>query len=149
MFEGLRHNNIIPKIALVASGGIAVTGCAVTVEGVGNVPMVNCSSHASPRSNRETVRDLPKGTVIQLGEVVTYSGNTPTGDFQIESDGRGKFDVSINSGNNASGNDAEIVNNFSYGPDRVTVSDNGELFVVSGENGPQGSTSLSVDVSCS
>lgn len=148
MFEGLRGKNIIPKIALAASAGIIVTDCSTIVEGVGNVPMVNCGPHGSPRTNKDTVNDLPKGTTIQLGEAVIYNDGPETGDFQVESEGRGKFSVSINSGNNSSGNDAEIVPNFSYGPNRVTISDNGERFAVLGENGPQGSTSLSVDVSC-
>jgi predicted small secreted protein len=149
MFERLRRKNIIPKLVLIASGSLAVAGCSVTVEGVGDVPMVNCGTHGTPRTNNDKIKDLPKGATVQLGQDISYGGNDQleTGDFQVKSDGKGRFNVSIESGNNSNG-DAEIIPNYSDSPNTVTVSDNGELFVISGSTGPQGSTALSVNVSC-
>jgi hypothetical protein len=143
MIERIRNKRIATLAVL------ALAGCGNTVEGIGNVPMVHCGSHGTPRSNGEDIQDIPKGEQIQMGNAIVTNnkGNYPaTGDFAVTSDGDGNFAVTIQNGNN--NKDAAIINGATTSHDAVTVSDNGELYNIVGTPGPLGSTALNVTVSC-
>ena len=148
MFEGIRSKRIATAVA-VLGGGLALAGCGNTVEGVGNVRMVDCSPHGTPHTNTATIGSVPRGVQIQMGNEIgtDNQGHSETGDFVVNSKGNGQFSVNINSGNNAN-NNAAIIPNYLNRPDTVTVTDNGELYAIQGSAGPLGTTALNVSVSC-
>ncbi|HEX4775060.1 MAG TPA: hypothetical protein VH234_06105, partial [Candidatus Saccharimonadales bacterium] len=120
-----------------------------TVEGIGNVTMVRCGAHGTPRYNSDSISDVPGGEQIQMGNAISTDedGEYPaTGDFAVISKGNGNFRVSINTGNST--NNAEIIPNYTDQPSTVTVTDNGELYTVTGAAGSLGSTALFITARC-
>ncbi len=150
MFEAIRSKRIATAVAILG-GGLALYGCGNQVEGVGNVRMVDCSPHGTPRTNSENISAVPKGVSIQLGNKIETNdqGESETGDFSITSKGNGEFSVSIY-GDDGNGNNIDVskVPNYSAQPNTATVTDNGELYVISGSQGSLGATALNVSVSC-
>lgn len=149
MFEAVRSKRIATAVAILG-GGLALYGCGNQVEGVGNVRMVDCSPHGTPRANSENVSSVPKGVSIQLGNSIetNNTGNSETGDFSVTSKGNGEFSVAISDGDNGNNTNVAKVPNYSSQPNTATVTDNGELYVISGSQGPLGATALNVSVSC-
>ena len=150
MFEVLRTKKVATAVVLLG-GGLALAGCGNSKEGVGNVPLVRCGAHDALRSNSDSIAAVPKGEIIQLGQKIETDnqGDAPTGDFEVTSQGGGRFSVSIEAGgNNGNNTDVSRVPNYAARPNTATVVDHGELYTIAGTPGPQGSTSLTIAARC-
>ena len=144
MIERLTTRRFALPLAVI-SGALALSGCGNTVEGIGNVPMVHCGDGQQPRHNSVRITEAPKDEEIQLGKEITTdtNGDNATGDFLVRSLGGGEFTLVINKD---ADNTVELVPDYS--PNSVAVSDEGELFRITGHQGPNGSTGFDISVSC-